>query len=248
MMDRPLPPRRRSRWKLALGAWFVISILGLIAGGVRASLQRGIPVEPAAVVTSGPAVQVYAARTWGAKKAAAVHTWIATRRSGEKQFRVHEVIGWYQYRGRSPLITRTREPDTPWYGNPAELLVDLRGAHVDAVIDQVEAAIASYPYTSDYRAWPGPNSNTFTAWVGRQVPSLELDLPSTAIGKDYGVWFGRTTSGSGVQLSLGGVLGFAIGPAVGLELNALGLNYELDLLDLGLEIPGFGRVGSGPLQ
>lgn len=231
----------------------VISLLGLIAGGVRASLQRSTPANPAAQVSErasrsqGPVVQIYAARTWGAKKAAAVHTWIATRRAGRADFRVHEVIGWYQYHGRSPLVSRKRAPDTPWYGNPAELLVDLRGPQVEGVIDQIEAVIARYPYADQYRAWPGPNSNTFTAWVGRQVPALQLDLPSTAIGKDFGIWLGRTTSGSGLQLSLGGVLGVAVGPAVGLEVNALGLNYELDLLDLGLEIPGFGRVGLSPV-
>jgi hypothetical protein len=29
------------------------------------------------------------------------------------------------------------------------------------------------------------NINTFTAWIARQVPELELDLPFSAIGKRY---------------------------------------------------------------
>jgi hypothetical protein len=33
--------------------------------------------------------------------------------------------------------------------------------------------------------WPGPNSNSFTAWVGLEVPELELNLPFSAIGKDW---------------------------------------------------------------
>ena len=51
------------------------------------------------------------------------------------------------------------------------------GAVGDAVapaVARVEAAVASYPYPASYRTWPGPNSNTFTAWVGRNVPELRL--------------------------------------------------------------------------
>ena len=36
------------------------------------------------------------------------------------------------------------------------------------------------------KAFPGPNSNTFTAWIAKKVPELELDLPFTAIGSGYG--------------------------------------------------------------
>ena len=50
------------------------------------------------------------------------------------------------------------------------------------------------------------------AWIARAVPELELDLPATAIGKDYlgSSIVGAAPSGSGVQLSLGGVLGLAV--------------------------------------
>ena len=46
-------------------------------------------------------------------------------------------------------------------------------------------AARSYPFAGEYRLWPRPNSNTFAAWVGRAVPDLRLDLPATALGKDY---------------------------------------------------------------
>ena len=77
---------------------------------------------------------------------------------------------------------------------------------------QIEAAVAAYPYPHSYRAWPGPNSNTFTAFVARRVPELGLDLPPTAIGKDWlggGTLVATTPSGTGWQLSLAGVLGVA---------------------------------------
>ena len=46
-------------------------------------------------------------------------------------------------------------------------------ANID--LDQVEAAVKTYPYPDRYRSWPGPNSNTFLAHIGRAVPELRLD-------------------------------------------------------------------------
>ena len=59
------------------------------------------------------------------------------------------------------------------------------GSAADEVIARLPEAIAAYPYPTTYRAWPGPNSNTFVAHLGRAMPELRLALPSTAIGKDY---------------------------------------------------------------
>lgn len=50
--------------------------------------------------------------------------------------------------------------DGLWYGERPQLLVDHRGEGVDAMIGEIEAAIASYPYADTYRVHPGPNSNT----------------------------------------------------------------------------------------
>ena len=60
-----------------------------------------------------------------------------------------------------------------------------KGAGVDELIAAVNQAADAYPWKRSYRAFPGPNSNTFTAWVARQVPKLELDLPLSAIGSGY---------------------------------------------------------------
>ena len=43
----------------------------------------------------------------------------------------------------------------------------------------------AYPWKTTYKAFPGPNSNTFTAWIAKQVPELDLDLPFSAIGSGY---------------------------------------------------------------
>ncbi|MEL6964991.1 MAG: DUF3750 domain-containing protein, partial [Pseudomonadota bacterium] len=94
--------------------------------------------------------------------------------------------------------------------------------------------------------WPGPNSNTFIAHLGRKVPALGLELPPTAIGKDFldrGALTASTPSGSGYQLSLFGVLGLSLGREEGLELHILGFTLGLDPLDLEIKLPGLGRIG-----
>ena len=56
------------------------------------------------------------------------------------------------------------------------------------------------------------------------MPELRLDLPPTAIGKDYlgSSLIKKTSSGTGFQLSLGGLLGVLASWQVGLEINILG--------------------------
>jgi hypothetical protein len=137
-------------------------------------------------------------------------------------------------------------PDNYWFGSRPILLVDRRGDDVDALIARIEAAIASYPYRESYRTWPGPNSNTFVAYIGRAVPELRLELPPTAIGKDFlpgGELLAPTPSGLGVQVSLLGLAGILVGWEEGLEVNALGLTFGLDVKDPALKLPGLGRLG-----
>jgi hypothetical protein len=138
-----------------------------------------------------------------------------------------------------------RTVDGYWAGNPPKIVADRRGPAVEGLIDRVEAAIERYPFPDQYRSWPGPNSNSFIAHIARSVPELGLELPPTAIGKDYlgtGV-FAPTPSGTGYQLSLFGVLGLALGREEGFELNLLGLTLGLDPLDLAIKLPGVGRIG-----
>jgi hypothetical protein len=106
--------------------------------------------------------------------------------------------------------------------------------------------VASYPYADEYAVWPGPNSNTFVAHIGRQVPALRMRLPPTAIGKDYpinGSMLDRTPSGTGYQVSMLGILGIAMGRDEGLEINLLGLNFGIDISRPALKLPFVGRLG-----
>jgi hypothetical protein len=201
---------------------------------------------PDPAVTPGAVLQVYAARTVGWRWIA-VHTWLTTKRTGAETYRRYEVMGWGVDRGAPALRVDRTGPDNYWFGARPQVMLDLRGPGVDGLIDRVEAAVARYPYRTTYRTWPGPNSNTFIAWVGRQVPDLGLELPPTAIGKDYlpdGGLAAVSPSGQGVQLSLWGLAGVLAGWEEGLEVNLLGLTFGLDVKEPALKLPFVGRLGA----
>ncbi len=201
---------------------------------------------PDPAVTPEAVLQIYAARAVGWRGFLAVHTWIALKPSGGVSYMRYEVIGWGVDRGAPAVRVNRMGPDNYWFGARPERLVDRRGDGVDALIVRVEDAVAAYPYPSSYRAWPGPNSNTFTAYVGRAVPELGLHLPPTAVGKDYlpgGAVVARSPSGNGAQLSVLGLAGLLAGTSEGLEVNLLGLTFGLDVRHPALKLPGVGRVG-----
>ncbi len=188
---------------------------------------------------------MYSARAVSWRGWFGVHTWIAVKPSNAPEFTVHEVMGWWLKRTGSVVVSRNRPADGYWYGNRPELLADVRGPGVDEIIQRIEVAVKEYPYPDRYHVWPGPNSNTFVAFVARKVPELRVDLPPTAIGKDYLGWksVGRTPSGTGGQASLLGVLGVSAGLEEGVEVNLLGLNLGVDPKSLSIKLPIVGRLG-----
>ena len=191
-------------------------------------------------------VQVFAARAFSWRGILGVHTWIAVKPTNASAYTVYQLVGWRLRRGENPVVIEHDIPDRLWYDAMPELLVDIRGAGVDAVIEEIDIAAKSYPYKNTYSVWPGPNSNTFIAWIGRLVPELRLDLPATAIGKDWlggGKIFARAPSGTGYQLSFFGLFGILLGLEEGLEINIFGLNFGIDVLDTNLRLPGIGRIG-----
>ncbi|MCU0836986.1 MAG: DUF3750 domain-containing protein [Chromatiaceae bacterium] len=259
--ETPPSPRRGRRW-LRWPTRALLVILALLIGPLAVLAFGRLDLDThwsaASMASSGLApapsehpaalVQVYGARAYNWRGAFGIHTWIATKRPDADHYRIYQVIGWNLYRGRSAVsASRTETPDFAWFNAPPVILVEHRGEATEALIDRIEAAVAAYPYPDLYRVWPGPNSNTFTAFVARQVPELGLDLPPTAIGKDYlpgGRLVDRTPSGTGWQLSLLGVFGVGLAWEEGIEVNLLGLSAGIDFNDLALRLPGLGRIAA----
>src|SRR3546814_12902964 len=56
-----------------------------------------------------------------------------------------------------PYTTLFRSPDRHWFGSAPQILAELRGSAAAEAIPQIEAAVAAYPFATQYRTWPGPN-------------------------------------------------------------------------------------------
>jgi hypothetical protein len=191
-------------------------------------------------------VQVYAARSYEwLSRAVSVHTWLAFRREGEVKYTVYEAHRFRPHvTGDSVRVCQKYYPDRRWHGAEPTLLFEVRGPSAERAISEILEATSTFP--DRYRLWPGPNSNTFIAEIARQAEELKVDLPPTAIGKDYlirGRIFGVAPSGTGWQVSLGGLLGVMIAREEGIEINMLGAVFGLDFSPPALKLPIVGRLG-----
>ena len=173
----------------------VLTALAIAFGGIAVTLwASSMALEPAAVGTArapDPArypdavVQVYGADVWGWRGRFAIHTWIATKGRDAETYDIYQVIGWRERSGRPVLSRTTGNPARHWYGSPPVLLHEVRGNAAETLVPKIRNAVDRYPFDREYTMWPGPNSNSFTAWVGLEVPELGLDLPAKAIGQSW---------------------------------------------------------------
>lgn len=145
----------------------------------------GEALAPDPAIHTDAVIQVYGADVWGFRGNFAIHTWVAVKGRDEPGYTIYQVIGWRQRRGRPVLSVSEGNPARPWFGSPAVLLHERRGPGTEALVESVRAAVAAYPFANDYSMWPGPNSNSFTSWIGLQVPGLGLELPAKAIGQSW---------------------------------------------------------------
>lgn len=119
-----------------------------------------------------------------------------------------------------------------WTGDAARRIID------------VLTRPTAYPFVETYRIWPGPNSNTYAAWV-LAAAGEGVDLPARMVGKD---WLGHLGSGLAVAHARTGLrgellgLGATVGLLEGVELHLLGATFGVDVVPPALKTP-FGRLG-----
>ena len=240
--------------KIALGLFVLFFLLPLgISAGLYASSGSGAGWRTAdrssagllpAPSTHQPAVlRVFAAQTVRWRGIFAVHCWIVFKEEGASSYTRYDYTAW-----GNPIRMNGFEPDGRWFGQVPETVFAVDGATAEALIPRVRTAIADYAWQNqgDYRAWPGPNSNTFVAAVLDGMPEIQLALPPNAIGKDFpydGRWLRATPSGTGFRLSFGGYGGLTVAWVEGFEVNILGAVAGLDLRRPAIKLPGLGRLG-----
>tara|TARA_R110000868_G_scaffold80095_2_gene227751 strand:+ start:9922 stop:10632 length:711 start_codon:yes stop_codon:yes gene_type:complete len=212
----------------------------------RTASKESANISPKPEQLNESIVQVFVARTVKWRGYFAVHPWISWKLKEDDQYTVTQVIGWRTRRGLPAVVTMNDLPDRHWFGSKPELIYEIRGDQATKAIEQMKSLIPSYPFANDYRAWPGPNSNTYIAHLIRETKELTVELPPHAIGKDMLVdsyLFEKTASGTGFQFSIFGVLGFQLGLKEGVEVNLFGLNFGVDFWTPALKLPMIGRIG-----
>lgn len=203
-------------------------------------------IAPKVEDTDDAVVQVYTARVYNWRGYFAVHPWVAVKKKGDDHYTVYQVTGWNMFYEKTAVYAHPDLPDRYWYGRKPQLLQSLIGEKAEIAIPKIEAAVKSYPYKTTYTLWPGPNSNTFVEHIIRNVPELTIELPPTAIGKDYigsKTFLVPTASGTGYKFSLWGILSFEIGKIEGIEIGLLGLNFGIDWNRPAIKLPLIGRIG-----
>lgn len=157
----------------------------------------------------------------------AVHHWFVVQGAGQ-------CTRWEVWQDRDAggtswgyLYRDLMHPDRGVGGGPAVVAAEWRGETARAVRAVLEEP-PRYPHRERYLAWPGPNSNTYAAWVLEQA-GVRHGLDPRAIGKDY-----LGDRGAGWELSRARLR--CESPLVGLRVEAGCLELHLLCLTFGLDL------------
>ncbi len=198
--------------------------------------------------TSSAAVLVGTAALPNPMDGLARHPWISLRDGESHQWERWEVMCCPDDGGEMGTVRRSNVGPLVDYGaggGDVRIHAAYSGEAAERIIACMRENAPRYPYRNQYRAWPGPNSNTFVDYMAREC-GISVDLPAPSIGKDYrGVVLGvsTTSGGTGVQLETP-IIGTKIGLTEGVELHLFGLAWGVDLWPPALIVPvGPGRIG-----
>jgi hypothetical protein len=229
---------------LPLGVAALLYRMDGTGAGWRTADRSSIGVLPPPERNPGAVVRIFSAKTVRWRGILASHCWIVFKPAGAPSYTRYDYTAW----STLPIRMNGFEPDGRWFGQVPRIVFAADGEDAAALLPKIQAAIAGYAWRNpgDYRAWPGPNSNTFVAAVMDAVPEMQVALPPTAIGKDYpydGRWLRPTSSGTGLRLTFGGYGGLTVGWVEGIEVNILGAVAGVDLRRPAIKLPGLGRLG-----
>jgi len=207
----------------------------------RGSLQRR---------TSAPAaghpdalVRVYARGRFAGAGIFAVHSWIVIKERNAPRYTRYDYTAWA---GQSASTDLSR-----WACSAVRRKRSSRpdGEAADRMIPKIRAAVEGYQLHSygDYRAWPGPNSNTFVTAVLAAVPELQTRCRRTATARTFLTMATCSTDavGNGGPHHARWLSGpdDRLGRRYRDQLSGRGVG--IDLRRPAVKLPGLGRVGFG---
>ena len=166
----------------------------------------------------------------------AMHSWVDLRLDGI-WYRV-EIVDQYSGVVSEELFRERAFEDERWGRDVKVIRAFDESDEATRIGSAVPAKSEIYPRNDIYRAWPGPNSNTFVEWLSHQIEGFDFHLHSTAIGKDYDGWFTARFSSTGTGFEVETVpLGFQVGLEEGVEVHVLGLVFGVGFWPPSLKLP-----------
>lgn len=205
-----------------------LPIAMLLAGCAIPSLPAQLPPPPYVAVMSGqmppPIDQV------------ARHSWIVLQRVGQPPRR-------FELGGGS----HSDDPFDDFASGDVMLHGVVQGT--DQEIADIERCLEEakdqyYRDHPDYFPIPGPNSNTFVATLDRKC-HLYVELPATAIGRDYVGIVGADVTEGRTGIQIGSIpFGLRLGLREGVGVQIFGLPIGVHLVPPGIDVPvNPGRIG-----
>jgi hypothetical protein len=209
-------------------------VLALALAGCAAPRSSELPSEPEWILALKSA-RLPDSRPWIAR--AAHHLWFDVKRGSEERWLRIEVSDLDDGVGIDEIPPELARSDRR-FDRDVLLVRAWSGAEAERMAGELQRFAESYEDDGNYRAYPGPNSNSFAARAMRAIEGLSAVLHHNAIGKDYApiVRVGGTASGTGIAVDTI-PLGFAVAVEEGLELHLIQLTFGLALFPPALKIP-----------
>ena len=115
----------------------------------------------------------------------AVHYWFVVEQHGRR----HRWEVWQTAHAGGTSVGHLhrdlKPPEADVGGSPSRVAAEWRGEAAERIAAVLSRCSNDYPFCARYFPWPGPNSNTFVAWVLARA-GIDHRLGWRGLGRNYG--------------------------------------------------------------